>query len=100
MQTWSFLLILINYAKHNFNHMKKLSIITGFVTVVALGLMFSFAPAVHADNDKNEEHEKERKEIKATGSTLEVHISDNGKVLVRGAKVTSVSGSTINATTS
>lgn len=31
------------------------------------------------------------------GTTLEMHIYDNGKVLVRGAKVSSVSGATINA---
>src|SRR5438105_2503784 len=33
------------------------------------------------------------------GTTLEVHINDNGKVLVRGAKVTGVSGNTILAST-
>jgi hypothetical protein len=33
------------------------------------------------------------------GSTLEVHINDNGKTLVRGAKVTAVSGGTITAAT-
>jgi len=35
----------------------------------------------------------------AVGSTLEVHIANNGSVIVRGAKVTSVSGSSIMATT-
>ena len=36
-------------------------------------------------------------QARAIGSTVEVHMMDNGKVLVRGAKVTSVSSSTINA---
>jgi hypothetical protein len=35
----------------------------------------------------------------AKGTTLEVHISDAGNVLVRGAKVVSVNGSTVNAST-
>lgn len=35
----------------------------------------------------------------AFGSTLEININDNGRVLVRGAKVTAVSADTISATT-
>ncbi len=50
-------------------------------------------------NDKHEDHDKQKKEAHSLGSTLEVHIGDDGKVLVRGAKVTSVSGTTVNATT-
>lgn len=74
--------------------MKKINAILS-VLIIFVGL--GFASLAHADNDK---HDRERKEIKAVGSTLEVHINDNGKVLVRGAKVTSVSGTTINAVTS
>jgi len=39
-------------------------------------------------------------EAKGVGSTTEVHISDNGKVLVRGAKVSAVSSSSITASNS
>lgn len=77
--------------------MKKLSGFAVFAIIV-LGLMFSFSSVVRADNDNK--HERDKKEIHAAGSTLEVHISDNGKVLVRGAKVASVSGSNVMATTS
>ncbi len=41
-----------------------------------------------------------KKEAKLDGSSLEVNIKDNGQVLVRGAKVTAVSGNTISAATS
>jgi len=40
-----------------------------------------------------------KKEAKLDGSSLEVSIKDNGQVLVRGAKVSGVSGNTITATT-
>jgi hypothetical protein len=42
---------------------------------------------------------KHKEEAHATGSTLEVHIYDDGSVLVRGAKVTGVSGDVISAHT-
>ncbi len=41
----------------------------------------------------------DRDEAHKNGTTLEIHLNDNGTVLVRGAKVTAVSGSTINAST-
>ena len=55
-----------------------------------------------ARNDKDHDRDKERgekqlREAQAIGSTLEIHVTDHGKVLVRGAKVTSISGNTINA---
>jgi len=37
---------------------------------------------------------------KERGTTTEIHLYQNGTVLVRGAEVTSVSGSDVNATTS
>ena len=37
---------------------------------------------------------------RAVGSTLEIHIGNDGKALVRGARVTGISGNTINAATS
>lgn len=40
-----------------------------------------------------------KKEAKLDGSSLEVSIKDNGQVLVRGAKVTAVTGNMISATT-
>lgn len=51
------------------------------------------AVPAYADNDtyKQEAHNN--------GTTLEVHINDNGSVLVRGAKVTAISGSLISAST-
>lgn len=56
---------------------------------------FTFVGIAKADNDHGRDNELRR----ASGSTLEVHINDNGKTLVRGAKVTAVSGSVITATT-
>lgn len=61
------------------------------------------APAVFANNE-NDNHDNERegkmermREVRAAGSTLEVHFFDDGNVLVRGAKVTGISGSVVNA---
>ncbi len=73
--------------------LKKISYVFAFV------LMFScltFMGRAMADNDEGMKHAKE---AHATGSTLEVHIFDNGKVLVRGAKVTGVSGTVVSAYT-
>ncbi|MES2023158.1 MAG: hypothetical protein V4439_00555 [Patescibacteria group bacterium] len=78
---------------------KKLSYVLAFV------LMFSclaFVGSVKADNENNNGNEdsmKHAKEAHDNGSTLEVHIYDNGKVLVRGAKVTGVSGTVVSAYT-
>src|SRR5262245_18507273 len=63
----------------------KLALVSGLTGITLLG---SAAFAV-ADNDNDHPHK--------VGSTLEVHISDNGKVLVRGAEVTAVKGGTITA---
>ncbi len=60
-----------------------------------LAVMFVAAPT-YATNDN---HGERAKEVHNAGSTLEVHINDNGKVLVRGAKVTAISGTTISAET-
>lgn len=65
-------------------------------------LVFTIGSTVKADNDHgNNENNRGRDEEmrRASGSTLEVHINNNGKTLVRGAKVTAVSGSVITATT-
>lgn len=51
------------------------------------------AVPAYADNDNY------KKEAHNNGTTLEVHINDNGSVLVRGAKVTAISGSIISAST-
>jgi hypothetical protein len=82
-------------------HYKKLIIGTLAFALVAFGS----AAIARADNDRNDDskHEKDdskhEKEARSVGSTLEVHITDGGKVLVRGAKVTAISGSTITANT-
>ncbi|MDO8522866.1 MAG: DUF5666 domain-containing protein [bacterium] len=62
--------------------------------VVALSLASLALFAAQAD----ERGDKQFREAQAVGSTLEIHVTDSGRVLVRGAKVTSISGSTINAT--
>src|SRR3989344_1609539 len=63
---------------------------------IGLGLVMAAlalfpATAAYADNDKSNSNK--------SGSGVEVNLSSNGSALVRGAKVTSVSSSTINATT-
>ncbi len=89
--------------------MKK---ITYLVSVFVLALLV-FAGVAFADREGengkgSDDFKKELKgimkertnkeEAKELGSTYEVHFFNDGKVLVRGAKVTSVSGNTINAT--
>ncbi|HRH31519.1 MAG TPA: DUF5666 domain-containing protein [Candidatus Paceibacterota bacterium] len=75
-----------------------------FIGILALALAVGGVSIARADNDRekenrgNDSHQNER-EARLVGSSLEVHITDSGKVLVRGAKVASVSGSTITATT-
>ncbi len=69
-------------------------------TMLIAGLALAVAPATPAHAEDNGNNNKERENTAhAVGSTLEVHIFDDGSVLVRGAKVTSVSGSVIYATT-
>ncbi len=64
----------------------------------------AFFGYVSADNSNRggEDNGKgvQAEEAHQKGSTLEVHISNKGKVNVQGAKVTSISGNTINASTS
>ena len=55
----------------------------------------AFAPVITlADNDKNKGDDNRR-----ASQRVEVAIADSGNVLVRGAKVTAISGSTITAVT-
>lgn len=82
----------------------KLTYVLSTILVLG-GLAFSgyVLAENNGNNDKsNEDHGKseQAKEAHKRGSTLEVHISDKGKVLVRGAKVTAVAGNTISASTS
>lgn len=60
--------------------------------VLGLGLSGAFVSA-------HEGHDHPVKDPRALGSTLEVHINNSGKVLVRGAQVTAVSEANITATT-
>lgn len=61
------------------------------VSLLMAALAFFPANATYAHEDKPESNK--------AGTGVEVNLSSNGSALVRGAKVTSVSGSTINATT-
>lgn len=78
---------------------KKLS----FLAIASfLMLMTGFvALSVQAEENKSDKHDEDggshMREAKSIGSTLEVHVSDNGKVLVRGAKVTAISGNVVSA---
>lgn len=65
--------------------MKKNILVTGAATLVAIGSMAMFAFAQTPPPDPG-------KQVK-----FHVEIKDNGRVLVRGAKVTSIATSTINA---
>ncbi len=74
----------------------KLKNLSYLLAVVLVFSCFAFVGNVKADNDEGMKHFKEAHD---NGSTLEVHIYDNGKVLVRGAKVTGVAGNVISAYT-
>ncbi len=84
--------------------MKKNKFVYVLSTVLILGSL-AFVGLVSANNNNDRSGEDngnswQAKEAHVNGSTLEVHIGDNGKVLVRGAKVTAISGNTISAFTS
>jgi Domain of unknown function (DUF5666) len=55
--------------------------------------------ALTAWADNNNGGGDQMRQAGMVGSTLEVHIMNSGKVLVRGAKVTGISGNTVNAMT-
>lgn len=93
---------------------KLLYVLLGVLVLVGIA-SFSYALAENNNNNNdnsnsnvksndksNEDHGDniQAKEAKQRGTTLEVHISNKGKVDVRGAKVTVISGNTVNATTS
>ena len=72
--------------------------------VLVLGsLAFFGSVSANDNNNRNGEDNgksEQAKEAHNNGSTLEVHFFDNGKVLVRGAKVTAVTADTVSAFTS
>lgn len=72
-----------------------------FTLGLAIALAIGGATIARADNNGNESQEfgRNEREARDVGSTLEVHISNNGKTLVRGAKVTAVATNSITATT-
>lgn len=74
-------------------YMKKIAKTIG---IIALALSAALSPVYADSENKGKDH---KTEAHAVGSTLEVHINDSGKVLVRGAKVTAVSGNSISADT-
>jgi hypothetical protein len=63
------------------------------VGMATLGLIASSALVLAEDGNKNLE------DARKVGSTLEVHITNNGKALVRGAKITSIGENMVTATT-
>jgi hypothetical protein len=76
------------------------SIGTACTLLAISGIAFSGASLAAAQTDatQNIVNTPSASGPAAVGSTLEMHINNNGSVLVRGAKITSISGSTINAT--
>ncbi len=72
---------------------------TAFMKKFGVGALVAILIAIPAlalaDNGKRHDDFRPR----SVGSTLEVSIADSGKTVVRGAKVTAVSGSTITAET-
>lgn len=64
----------------------------GTGVIIAAMALFPFMGTAHADNDHKNYGSK-------SGSGVEINIGGNGNVLVRGAKVTSVSSSTVSANT-
>ena len=98
--------------------MKNKQLLFGFMALALIVSGATFAQAKYDPNEKYEEGDDkdmkimlmganklekwygEHKEmVNKKGSSLEVHINDNGSVLVRGAKVTAVSVTTITAIT-
>ena len=74
-----------------------------FLSAVLILGGLAFSGFVSANDDRSGEDNgksEHAKEVRNYGSSLEVHFFDNGKVLVRGAKVTAVSGDNVKAFTS
>lgn len=82
---------------------KKILLGVGSLLVMAFVLVGSLGMVAQANDDQksndNKWYGEHKLEANKKGSTLEVNIGNDGKVLVRGAKVTSVTGSTIMALT-
>jgi hypothetical protein len=89
---------------------KLMYVLPGLMLLVGVSLFANFAKADNENEHSNKmfgsvmplfkaEFKNDREDAKLNGTTLEVHISDNGTVLVRGAKVTGVSGNTVSAST-
>lgn len=81
---------------------KKIGILSGLLVLTMILGFSGVASAKNRDGGDDDDRGKssESKAFRtphSLGSTLEVHFYDNGKVLVRGAQVTSISGTTINA---
>ncbi|CAN5189111.1 hypothetical protein BH09PAT1_BH09PAT1_8360 [soil metagenome] len=81
--------------------MKTKKLLSLLSLMLVLGSLV-FAGSVSANEDRMGEdrgNSEQATEAHVTGSKLEVHILNNGRVNVRGAKVTSIAGNTINAST-
>ncbi len=79
--------------------MLKKTAILALAFSLAFALVIGAVVPAYADNDKDKDEHKQALEAREVGSMLEVHITDKGNVLVRGAKVTAISGNTISAAT-
>jgi len=91
--------------------MKNKKLVLSFLAfaLVASGAFAAVAQAKNGDDNnkglglklgvlmKDKWYGEQKEMVNKKGSTLEVHINDNGSVLVRGAKVTAVSSTTISA---
>jgi len=73
--------------------------LSGFLVLSTL--LFGNAVSADNNNSKRDDDKQEKKEMKNNVDmpTLSVSLSQNGKVNVSGAKVTAVSGNTVNAAT-
>ncbi len=78
--------------------LRSVALVTGLTMLLSV-VGVSLAMADNGNNSDNEGGHQQEKEAAMVGSTLEIHVSNNGNVLVRGAKVTGVSGTTVNAST-
>jgi hypothetical protein len=66
------------------------------LALAAAAILIGAPLALANSNDRND---FDRSEVHKLGSELSVQINDNGKTIVRGAKVTAISGPTVSAMT-
>ena len=85
-------------------------IVLGMFAIAAL--VFGYSSFAKADNERGQNGQSNRgnenqmehadqndRDARDAGTKLEVHLTDNGKVIVRGAKITAINGTSLTATT-